>query len=48
MIKIEGKNYETPTEYAKLKGVTLQTVYNWIKKKEVKTRQLIGKSLIEL
>jgi hypothetical protein len=48
MIKIGDKQYNTPQEYSELKGVTVQTVYNWIKNKEVKTRKLMDKTLVEL
>ena len=48
MIKIGNKIYATPTEYASNKGVTVQTVYNWIKQKEIKTRKLMDKTLIEV
>jgi hypothetical protein len=48
MIKIGNKNYLEIKDYAKSKGVTIQTIYNWIKEKKVKERRLMGKILIEL
>jgi len=48
MIKINDKSYETIKDYAKLKGVTIQTVYNWIKDKSVKTKTLLNQTLIEV
>jgi hypothetical protein len=48
MIKINGKSFAEPKDYAKIKGKTIQTIYNWIKEGEVKTRKLMGKTLIEL
>ncbi len=46
MIKIGEYKYATPKEYAQLKGVTVQTVYNWIKLDHVKTKKLMDKTLI--
>jgi hypothetical protein len=48
MIKIGEKKYLEIKDYAKVKGVTIQTVYNWIKEKNVKHRKIMGKILIEL
>jgi len=48
MIKIGNKKYLEIKDYAKAKGVTIQTVYNWIKDKAVNERKLMGKTLIEL
>ena len=48
MIKIGNKKYLEIKDYAKIKGVTIQTVYNWIKDKTVNERKLMGKTLIEL
>ena len=48
MIKIKGELYEEINDYAKLKGVTVQTVYNWIKNKQVEVKPLMGKKLIKL
>lgn len=48
MIKIGNTRYMTINDYSKHKRVTIQTVYNWIKNDEVKTKQLFGKKLIEL
>jgi len=48
MIKIGDKNYLTIKDYAKLKGVTIQTVYNWIKNKEVVTKQLLYQTVIQV
>ena len=48
MIKVGNKKYETVKEYAKLKGKTIQTIYNWINNKDVKTKEMLGQTLIEL
>jgi len=48
MIKIGDKRYETIKEHAKSKGKSIQTVYNWIKNKQVKTKVLMNQTLIEL
>ena len=48
MIKIDNKYYLSIEDYAKQKGKTIQTIYNWIKKKEVKTRYIMGKCFIQL
>ena len=48
MIKIGDKKYLEVKEYARHKGKTVQTVYNWMKEGKVKTRKLMDKVLIEL
>lgn len=48
MIKIENKSYMDIKEFALHRRVTVQTVYNWIKHKEVKTKLIFGRKLIEL
>ena len=48
MIKIGEKKYETIKEYAKSNGKSIQTVYNWIKNKDVKTKVLLNQTLIEV
>jgi hypothetical protein len=48
MITIDNVKYVSVSSYAKLKGVTIQTVYNWIKDKKVETRQLLNSTLIKL
>ncbi len=35
-------------EYATERGVTIQTVYNWIKEKRVTVKKLMDKQLIEV
>lgn len=37
----------TVEQYAKLMGVTRQTIYNWIKDEKVKTVSFLGKDLID-
>lgn len=37
---------KTIPEYARHKGVTVQTVYNWIKENKVKTTRILGKKVI--
>ena len=41
------KKYFEITEYAKEYRVTVQTVYNRIKNKQLQTKKLLGKLLIE-
>ena len=48
MIKIGDTKYETIKEHAKSKGKSIQTVYNWIKNKDVKTKVLLNQTLIEI
>ncbi len=48
MIKIKDKQYLEIEVYAKHKGKTIQTIYNWIKEGKVNVRKLMGKTLIEL
>lgn len=48
MVTIDGVKYVSISSYARLKGVTIQTVYNWIKTKRVETRQLLNSTLIKL
>ena len=45
MKKIKAK---TIPEYAVLKGVSVQTVYTWIKEDKVKTKIILGKKVIIL
>lgn len=40
-------NLMTITDYAKHRGVTRQTVYNWINDKKIKTVDLLGKQYID-
>jgi len=37
---------KTIPEYARERGVTVQTVYNWIKDGKLKTKTILGKKLI--
>lgn len=39
---------KTIPEYAKMKGVSIQTVYTWIKEDKVKTKKILGKTVIIL
>jgi len=48
MITINDKKYMSIAEYAKEKGVTIQTVYNWIKEKRITVKKLMDKQLIEV
>jgi len=48
MIKINDVQYMTVHEYAKEKSITIQTVYNWIKDKQVETRKFMNMTLIKL
>lgn len=47
-VKIGEIEYVSLSYYAELKGVTLQTVYNWINDNKVKTTKLMGKTLVRL
>jgi hypothetical protein len=48
MIKTDNKHYLNIEDYAKEKGKTIQTIYNWVKDKKVKTRYILGKLYIQL
>ena len=48
MFTIKGIKYVEIKDYAKLKGKTLQTVYNWISDNKVETKKILGKTLIKL
>ena len=48
MIKIDNIQYLTIPEYAKEKGVTIQSVYNWISDKKVETRKVMNMTVIKL
>jgi len=41
-IVIQGTTYMTVNSYAKYKGVTIQTVYNWIKSNKVDTKKMLS------
>ena len=45
-IEKKGILLKTIPEYAKEMGVARQTVYEWIKKKKVETKEMFGKTLI--
>ena len=38
--------YITLQQYADSKGITLQTVYNWIKEGILKTKTILGKQVV--
>lgn len=48
MIKIGDKKYMTIQEYATDKMVTIQTVYNRIKNKEIKSKKIYNQTFIEV
>lgn len=48
MVTINNEKYMTLHEYAKEKSVTLQTVYNWIRDKQVETKKMFNMTLIKL
>lgn len=48
MVKINGEQYLTLHEYAKEKGVTIQTVYNHLKSKQLETKKIMNVTLIKL
>lgn len=39
---------KTIPEYAKMKGVSVQTIYQWIKDGKVSTKKILGKKVIVL
>lgn len=39
---------KTIPDYASMKGVSVQTVYQWIKDGKVKTKKILGKKVIIL
>ena len=46
--KINPVNLKTVVDYAKFKGVTRQTVYNWIKEGDLKQVSFLGKSFVDV
>jgi len=48
MITIGDKKYLTPQEKANIEGVTLQTIYNWIKDGKLTTRKMMDKTIIQI
>lgn len=42
------QNLMTIPDYAKEKGITIQTVYNWIKDKRIETVEMYGKVLVDI
>lgn len=44
---INPKNLTTIPEYAKIMGVTVQTVYNWLKEGKVSKVKFLGKEFID-
>jgi DNA invertase Pin-like site-specific DNA recombinase len=48
VLKIDRTKLKTVQNYAKMKGVTRQTVYNWIEKKEVITTEIDGVTFVVL
>lgn len=49
-MRIEGSNFVTIAEFARLKGVTRQTIYRWIndKKEGIITYRLLNRTLIKI
>ncbi len=48
MIKIKGTRYADIKEFADIKQVTIQTVYNWIRDGVVETKTIMDKKFIKL
>ncbi|MDH3381380.1 MAG: hypothetical protein OEL54_01660 [Flavobacteriaceae bacterium] len=48
MITIGDKNYMEIDEFAKKENKSIQTIYNWITSKKIKTRKLLNKTIIEV
>lgn len=46
-IKIDPRNLYTITDYHKMMGVTIQTIYRWIKEGKVKKVEFLGKEFID-
>ena len=47
MVTIGNDKYRTVHELAQYKGVTIQTVYNWIADKKVETRKFLNMTLVK-
>lgn len=47
-LKVDKSKLKKVKNYAALKGVTVQQVYNWIKDKKVKTVEIDGVKFISL
>ena len=47
-IKVGTSTYLTIEGYAKEKGKTIQTIYNWIKENKVETRKMLGQLFVKL
>ena len=47
MVTIGNEKYRTIHELAQYKGVTIQTVYNWIADKKVETRKFLNMTLVK-
>lgn len=45
--KINPKNLLSIPDYAKLMGVTIQTIYNWIRDGKVSKVKFLGKEFID-
>lgn len=40
--------YLTVKDYAKKRGVTVQTVYGWIKNKDLQTKKVLNTTLVKV
>ena len=47
-ITILNKTYLSISDYADYKGVTLATVYNWIKENKVETRKILRTTFVQV
>ena len=47
-IVIQGTTYMTVNSYAKYKGVTIQTVYNWIRDNKLETKKVLSALFVRL
>lgn len=47
-ITIENKTYLSIPDYANYKGVSLATVYNWIKENKVITKKMLRTTFVQV
>jgi len=45
-ITIDGERFMTPKEYAESKGKAFRTIYNWIDNGKLRTKKILGKTLV--
>lgn len=45
--KVEPKNLSTVEDYARIMGISIQTVYRWLKDGKVKKVEFLGREFID-